>query len=50
LSLSDYQAWERDYNAAMSDRENYKSLIVPIIERLESDLTLLGATAIEDKL
>ena len=34
----------------MADRENFKSLLVPIVEEIEADLDLIGATAIEDKL
>ena len=50
MSLSEYQEWDNRYNEAMQDRENFKSLCVPLFEEIESNLVLLGATAIEDKL
>nr|CAG8470519.1 11811_t:CDS:10 [Entrophospora candida] len=47
---SHYQTWSQKYNEASTSLENRSQKIDQISEEIEKDLTLLGATAIEDKL
>ena len=50
VSEEEYKAWATEYNDASSslvDRENKMDLVS---EKIESDLILIGATAIEDRL
>ena len=50
LSQTEYAQWNSDYQAAMTDLNQREKLVARLAERVESDLTLIGATAIEDKL
>lgn len=45
-----YEAWERDYIDATTLIEGRDAAIELVSDRLEQDLLLLGATAIEDRL
>ncbi|CAJ0823534.1 15195_t:CDS:2, partial [Entrophospora sp. SA101] len=50
IDESHYQTWSQKYNEASTSLENRSQKIDQISEEIEKDLTLLGATAIEDKL
>lgn len=50
LSETEYQEWNDQYLAAMSDIQNREKKIAIVSELLEKDLHLTGITAIEDKL
>lgn len=50
LETQEYEAWNQDYVEAMSDINNRDERIAQLAEILETELTLLGASAIEDKL
>ena len=50
LTRYEYEQWNQDYQTAMTDLNQREKLIDSLAERVESDLTLIGATAIEDKL
>ena len=50
LSKSEYDSWNNEYQKAMSDISQRDALTEKLAEAIECDLTLLGATAIEDKL
>jgi len=45
-----YNGWADSFNAARSSIENREELLDACYEKIEKDLVLLGATAIEDKL
>ncbi len=47
---AEYQAWDRIFHAANTNVENKQKEIDKAAELIEKDLTLIGATAIEDKL
>ena len=46
----EYKAWKEDYVEASNAIENREEKIEDVAAKLERDLTLIGATAIEDKL
>lgn len=50
LEIAEYEAWNQDYVEAMSDINNRDQRVAQLAERLETELVLLGASAIEDKL
>ncbi|GAA5931924.1 uncharacterized protein JCM15063_001604 [Sporobolomyces koalae] len=50
LEEEEYDAWERDFHEATTLIQNRDEEIQAVSERLERDLILLGATAIEDRL
>jgi phospholipid-translocating P-type ATPase (flippase) len=50
LDQSAYNAWAIDYEKACSSMENRITHMAACTEQMEQSLTLLGATAIEDKL
>eukprot|EP01101_Sappina_pedata_P005462 TRINITY_DN2509_c0_g1_i1.p1 TRINITY_DN2509_c0_g1~~TRINITY_DN2509_c0_g1_i1.p1 ORF type:complete len:1115 (-),score=428.74 TRINITY_DN2509_c0_g1_i1:91-3435(-) len=50
LSEEEYAAWNEIYQAASLDLHNREQLIEDAGELIETDLTLAGATAIEDRL
>ena len=45
-----YDAWEREFHEATTLIENREEEMEAVSDRLERDLILLGATAIEDRL
>ncbi|KAI8065645.1 hypothetical protein BC940DRAFT_303921 [Gongronella butleri] len=50
ISQEDYAAWERVYDAAATTLTNRADALDEAAEMIEKDMTLIGATAIEDKL
>lgn len=50
LSESEYRSWNQKFSEAMQDILNREKRIGEVGELIENNLTLLGATAIEDKL
>ncbi|KNC50339.1 P-type ATPase [Thecamonas trahens ATCC 50062] len=50
LSDSEYKAWNKRYTKAALDVLKRDELIAEVSQDMETDLTLLGATGIEDKL
>ncbi|KAI8850390.1 hypothetical protein BC829DRAFT_389315 [Chytridium lagenaria] len=50
LSPKEYEDWSKEYEEASLAIKNRTDLMESVAERIESNLTLLGATAIEDKL
>lgn len=50
LSEQDYLNWERDYNAASVSIDDREEKMEAVADKIEREATLLGATAIEDKL
>ncbi|KAI8174164.1 Phospholipid-transporting ATPase DNF1 [Colletotrichum sp. SAR 10_75] len=50
LTEDQYQKWQKEYNAAASALENREEKMEEVADQLERDLTLLGGTAIEDRL
>ena len=50
ISESEYKSWAEQYQEAASSITNRSEKIDEISEKIENDLILLGATAIEDKL
>ena len=50
MKPEEYTAWNQAYEQAMTDITNRDSLVSALADRLETDLILLGASAIEDKL
>lgn len=46
----EYLAWDREYRRALVQLEDRDAHIEVVSEKIEQDLRLLGATAIEDKL
>lgn len=50
LSEDEYQQWAERYKAAASSIHNRDEQIEKVCEEIERDLTLIGGTAIEDKL
>jgi phospholipid-translocating ATPase len=45
-----YKAWEREYNEASTSIDNREDEMERVADKIEREATLLGATAIEDKL
>ncbi|KAL5011267.1 hypothetical protein ScPMuIL_009818 [Solemya velum] len=50
LTEKEYEIWKQKYNHAKLSTENREQKVLEIICELESNLELLGATGIEDKL
>eukprot|EP00898_Chlorokybus_atmophyticus_P004017 jgi/Chlat1/4616/Chrsp293S00813 len=50
LSEEDYAVWSAQFRSASLSLEGREEKIAALAERVETDLTLLGATAVEDKL
>ena len=50
LKASFYKKWEEKYSNAITAVPKDERLIAELESEVESDMTLLGATAIEDKL
>jgi phospholipid-translocating ATPase len=50
LDEDEYYTWEKDYHNAEVLVEGREAAVEQVSARLERDLVLLGATAIEDKL
>jgi phospholipid-translocating ATPase len=50
LTSHEYEAWEAEYQAAAVSLVDREEMIDAVSEKIEQDLNLLGATAIEDKL
>ena len=50
LDEADYAAWAARYKAACASSTNRAAKVAEVCEELETGLTLLGATAVEDKL
>ncbi len=50
MAASEWKAWAVEHEAAQTAMTDRVSKIDAVAERIERDLVLLGATAIEDKL
>ena len=50
LTEREYNQWSRDFHAASVAVNNREEKICRMAEIIETDLTLIGATAVEDKL
>ena len=50
LSTEQYNAWHEQYKAACVALVDREMALARVSERIEVDMTLLGATAVEDKL
>ncbi|KAF6830667.1 phospholipid-translocating p-type atpase domain-containing protein [Colletotrichum musicola] len=50
LTDDQYNAWRKEYDAAAAALENREEKMEEVADRIERDLTLLGGTAIEDRL
>ncbi|KAL5628019.1 hypothetical protein BROUX41_002767 [Berkeleyomyces rouxiae] len=50
LSESEYMVWKRDHDEAAASIDNREEKLEAVAELIEQDLTLLGGTAIEDRL
>lgn len=50
ISQEEYHEWSEKYRAAQALVENRQEASDAVAELIEQDLTLMGATAIEDKL
>ncbi len=50
ISDAEYDTWAADYKAAQQSFTNREEMLTEAENRLERDLELIGATAIEDKL
>jgi phospholipid-transporting ATPase len=50
LTRSEYEAFKKEYDAAKNNLENRDAEMAKVEDQIERDLTLVGATAIEDKL
>jgi len=50
LSEEEYQTWHKDHQVAAASLQNREEKIEETSDRIERDLTLLGGTAIEDRL
>ena len=50
LKEAEYRTWKSLYDDALTDRRNKKSKLEEVEDLIETNLTLVGATAIEDKL
>lgn len=50
LDEGSYASWAHRYKAACASSTNRASKVGAVCEELEAGLTLLGATAVEDKL
>lgn len=50
ISIDKYESWNARYHAAKTSLHNRNKLIDDVGEEIETELSILGATAIEDKL
>ncbi len=50
ISDNEYQQWHKDYLAAVSDPINKDQYLPKVYDKIENNLYLIGATAIEDQL
>jgi len=50
LTQEEYVEWHKEMEAAKSDLERKEELLTVVYAKMECELTLLGATAIEDRL
>ncbi|KAF2149618.1 P-type ATPase [Myriangium duriaei CBS 260.36] len=50
LSEEEYSKWQKDHEIAAASIQNREEKIEEVSDRIERDLTLLGGTAIEDRL
>lgn len=50
LQQQQYEAWAEQYKSACASMGDRNSQVAAVCEAMECDLTLLGATAVEDKL
>ncbi|KAL1882068.1 hypothetical protein VTK73DRAFT_2477 [Phialemonium thermophilum] len=50
LSEEEYYAWRKEHDLAATALENREEKLEEVADRIEQDLTLLGGTAIEDRL
>ncbi|XP_076046223.1 phospholipid-transporting ATPase IF-like isoform X2 [Oratosquilla oratoria] len=50
LTRDEYNALANDYNSAMQEIDGREQAVRTVVDRFESDLELLGATGVEDKL
>lgn len=50
LDAKFYESWEAEYDAASVALDDREGKIAAVSEKIEQDLELLGATAVEDKL
>ncbi|CAG9326660.1 unnamed protein product [Blepharisma stoltei] len=50
LTEAEYIAWNEKYSDALKDIHNREKRVAEVSEEIETQLTLLGATAIEDRL
>lgn len=50
LDEESYASWAAQYKSACASSTNRASKVAAVCEELETGLTLLGATAVEDKL
>ena len=50
LDPSEYDRWAKEYHNASVSLQNREEMVEQVSEKIERDLVLLGATAIEDKL
>lgn len=50
LSQREYDAWNAEYQQALATMENRDQIIMDVQAKIELDMTLVGSTAIEDRL
>ncbi len=50
LSEQEYREWRREHDLAATAMENREEKLEEVADKIEQDLTLLGGTAIEDRL
>ncbi|TMW63493.1 hypothetical protein Poli38472_002434 [Pythium oligandrum] len=50
LSEAEYNEWNASYQAAVTSLTNRDDMLAEVAEALEQDMSIVGATAIEDKL
>jgi len=50
LSEQEYMAWRKEHDVAAKALENREEKLEEVADKIEQDLTLLGGTAIEDRL
>ena len=48
--MGEYKKWKKIYDHAATSMDNRKAKLAEAAEMIETNLTILGATAIEDKL
>ena len=50
ISEEEYESWKENYSKAEASIQNKEMLVSQSVEEVETGLTLLGATAVEDRL